>query len=310
MNFFALSSLHRKKTYHQLKQQDKNLNQIHMKKPFLANLSFLILSIFTLTVYNCSSDDSKDDTGLSQQETSEITYNSKMDQNEAALADLIIGIYETTSAQDVGRVSSTTNNIPDCSTFVISGSSTYREVAITFGNNCDYNGYSVAGKLVISYNRDAAAQQITINYSLVDFFIDENEVIGNSSILFKRSNGNGNPQFTHNLNIEVHWKNGMTSSRSGQKVREQIEGSGTLDYTDNVYLVTGYWTSTFVNGNTHNYEVIDALRREGDCFYFVSGTVKVERTFFEGIFDFGDGSCDNKAIFTFDNGRTINIVLN
>ncbi|WP_228850597.1 hypothetical protein [Aegicerativicinus sediminis] len=281
-----------------------------MKKPYLTRLTFLAATMFTLALFNCSSDDSNDDNGLSTQESTEIAFNSNMDQTEAAIADLVIGIYETTSAQDVGRVSSTSSNIPDCSTFNISGSSTYREVVINFGDNCNINGHAVTGTLKVSYNRDPNAQQISINYELENFTIDENGVEGAMSILFQRSNGNGNPQFTHNLNLTVNWKNGMTSSRTGQKVREQIEGAGTAIFSDNVYLITGSWTSAFANGNTHNYEVLTALRREASCFYFVSGTVSVKRTLFEGLMDFGSGECDDKAIFTFSNGRIVNISMN
>ena len=281
-----------------------------MKKPFLGNLTLILLSMFSLTLFNCSTDDSKEDNGLSAQESTELTYNSNMDQTEAALADLVIGIYETTTAQDIGRVSSTSNNIPDCSTFNISGSSTRRDVSISFGNNCNINGHAVTGVLKVSYNRDTNAQQIMINYELENFMLDENGVEGAMSILFKRENGNGNPEFTHNLNLTVNWKNGLTSNRTGQKVREQIEGTETADFSDNVYLITGSWTSAFVNGNTHNYQVITPLRRETSCYYFVSGTVSVKRSLFEGVFDFGTGDCDNKATFTFDNGRIVNINMN
>ncbi len=66
-----------------------------------------------------------------------------------------------------------------------------------------------------------------------------------------------------------------------------------------------------MNGNTHSYEVVIPLRREVICHYFVSGSIDVQRTNFSGVFDYGDGDCDNMATFTFDStGEVIEITLN
>ena len=124
------------------------------------------------------------------------------------------------------------------------------------------------------------------------------------------SNENGNPQFTKTIDITVIWPNGAQASREGQKIREWIEGFGSGNWSDNVFEVSGYWSTTFVNGNTHSYTVGTPLRREAVCYYFVSGTIDVVRTNFSGVFDYGVGECDNMAAFTFANGTTVDIVLN
>ncbi len=102
----------------------------------------------------------------------------------------------------------------------------------------------------------------------------------------------------------------MQASREGTRIREWVEGFGSGVYSDNVFEITGDWTATFVNGNTHTYEVMMPLRREVICDYFVSGTFDVQRTNFGGLFDFGEGECDNQATFTFNNGQEIEITLN
>ncbi|NNC44857.1 MAG: hypothetical protein HKN99_03145, partial [Winogradskyella sp.] len=81
-------------------------------------------------------------------------------------------------------------------------------------------------------------------------------------------------------------------------------------FSDNVFEISGNWTTTFVNGNTHTYEVLTPLRREVICTYFVSGSIDIQRTNFGGVFDYGEGECDNQATFTFNNGNVINITLN
>ena len=76
-----------------------------------------------------------------------------------------------------------------------------------------------------------------------------------------------------------------------------------------MFEISGNWSTTFVNGNTHSYTVVEPLRREVVCFFFVSGTVDVVRTNFSGVFDYGDGNCDNMATFTFSNGEVVDIIL-
>ena len=130
------------------------------------------------------------------------------------------------------------------------------------------------------------------------------------TIFRELSNENGNPQFTHTLDLTVIWPNGVQASREGEKVREWVEGFGSGVYSDNIFEITGNWTTTFVNGNTHTYEVLTPLRRQVICSYFGSGSIDVQRTNFGGTFDYGSGDCDNLAIFTFNNGNEVDIILN
>ena len=62
--------------------------------------------------------------------------------------------------------------------------------------------------------------------------------------------------------------------------------------------------------NPHSYEIVVPLRKEVMCTYFVLGSFTVEHANFDGLFDFGNGECDNFATFTFNNGQEINLTLN
>ena len=172
------------------------------------------------------------------------------------------------------------------------------------------HGNLLQGKIILSYTRDPEAQEVFITKTLEDFYFNNKNLVGGKTILKQLENENGNPQFTHTSNLTIIWPNGDQASREGQRIREWIEGALNGVWSDNVFEVTGYWTTTFVNGNTHNYEVVIPLRREVICFYFVSGSIDVERTNFSGVFDYGVGDCDNMATFTFDNGEVVDIVLN
>lgn len=272
--------------------------------------SIFILILLTLTFVSCSDEDSV----VEEEQTSNLTelvLASEVDVAGETIGDIIITSYENQESNELNRAANSQPFLPNCVTVTIVAEQGFREIILDFGSEgCIVNGHLLRGQIIFSYTRNIDAQEILITYSLVDFYFDAKQVIGSRTILRQFSNDSGNPQFTHTLDLTVIWPNGMEASREGVKMREWIEGFGSGVLSDNVFEVTGNWTTTFVNGNQHAYEVITPLRREIICDYFVSGTVDVQRTNFGGTFDFGNGDCDNQAIFTFNNGNEIDIVLN
>lgn len=279
-------------------------------------LSLLVLGlIFT----SCSNNNEVVETEDVTQDTTEVQRSAEIDQIDNILGDLVIDAYEEQeliadrrgAAADSSTDAFYAKDIPECVTITVVAQQNYREVTLDFGTEgCVVNGHLIQGQIVFDYTRDTEAQEITINYNLIDFYFDAKNVIASRSILKELSNDNGNPQFTHNLNVTVVWPNGMQASREGTRIREWVEGFGSGVFSDNVFEITGNWTATFVNGNTHTYEVLVPLRREVVCAYFVSGSFDVQRTNFGGVFDFGSGNCDDQATFTFNNGTEVPITLN
>ena len=280
-----------------------------------------VLSLFVLgfVFTSCSNNEEATETEDLTQDTIEVKRSAEIDQIDNILGDIIIDAYEEQEATaDRGGVTTDASDntfyakdIPECVTITVVAQQNYREITLDFGTEgCMVNGHLIQGQIIFDYTRNPEAQQIMINYNLVDFYFDAKNVIASRSILKELSNENGNPQFTHNLSITVIWPNGVQASREGTRIREWVEGFGSGVFSDNVFEITGNWTATFVNGNTHTYEVMEPLRREVVCAYFVSGSFDVQRTNFGGVFDFGEGECDNQATFTFNNGTEIPITLN
>lgn len=301
-----------------LNQELKKLSKNNMGKSF-NTLKNTILSLLTLAVVftSCSNNDETIETENFTQDTTEVKRSAEIDQIDNILGDLVIDAYEAQEATaDRSGVStngsdSYAKDIPECVTITVVAQQNYREVTLDFGTEgCEINGHIIQGQIVFDYTRNTEAQQIMINYNLVDFYFDAKNVIASRSILKELSNSNGNPQFTHDLSITVIWPNGVQASREGTRIREWVEGFGSGVFSDNVFEITGNWTATFVNGNMHTYEVLMPLRREVVCAYFVSGSFDVQRTNFGGVFDFGEGECDNQATFTFNNGTEIPVTLN
>lgn len=279
---------------------------------FKSNL-WIVLVVMGLSFNACSDEDTsvEIENTIEEQDVDLVARSSEVDDIEVNLGDLVIQIYENDiSNNTAGRISQRPN-LPDCVTITVVAEQNFREVTLDFGSEgCMIRGRMFRGQIVISYDRDPEAREVLISYNLIDFFYNERNVIGSKTILRERSNENENPQFTHSLDLTVIWPDGAEASRTGVKVREWVEGFGSGIFSDNVFEITGNWTTVFRNGNTRSYEVLTPLRREVICRFFVSGSVDVQRPNFGGVLDYGDGDCDNEALFTFNNGEEREITLN
>lgn len=281
-----------------------------MKKIKSTSKLLAAIVVLGLTFNSCSTNDEPIEVENQTSDTLEVQRSAEVDDIEVVLGDIIIDAYEGQEVDTAGRMPQGTS-IPECVTITVVVQQNFREVTLDFGDEgCLVHGHILKGQIVFTYSRDPEAQEVLISYNLIDFFFDAKNVLGSRTILKELSNENGNPQFTHTLDLTVIWPNGAQASREGQKVREWVEGFGSGIFSDNVFEITGYWNTTFINGNMHTYEVLTPLRREVICYYFVSGTVDVQRTNFGGVFDYGEGDCDNQATFTFNNGEEITITLN
>ena len=287
-----------------------------MKKLNVTKQMFMVATGLALILTGCS-DNEPVTNGVQEleQDSTEIAMSAEIDVASETMDDIAIDAYETQEASEntTGRVANgqESYSLPDCVTITVVAEQNSREITIDFGTEgCEVRGHILKGKILLSYTRDPEAREILITKTLEDFYFNDKNIIGGKTILKQLSNDNGNPQFTRTVDFTVVWPNGAEASRSGTKIREWIEGHGSGIWSDNVFEVTGNWTSTFRNGNSHSYEIVIPLRREVICRFFVSGSVDVERTNFSGVFDYGEGDCDNQATFTFDDGSVRDITLN
>jgi len=202
-----------------------------------------------------------------------------------------------------GAVNKTTNNyrfLPDCVTITKVITDSTKVVTIDFGDgDCEMpNGNVLSGKIIMRYKIDTNEQSKTINYSFDNFYFNGKHVEGAKTIVRVRENENGNPQSTINLNLTITFPDGDVATMTGEKVREWIEGQDTPAWGDNVYLITGHWSVTNKNGQTHSVTVLEPLRRELSCRFFVSGIIELHRGDRVATINFGDGECDDLAIVT------------
>jgi len=271
-------------------------------------LKFGLIAFFSIVLIGCDSEELTDQLPIEGINSEEAGFTAKIDDGAEVLSDLTLQGFE----DEEGLAKSGYNRfLPDCATVTIELTSVSKNVTIDFGSEgCEVrSGHIIKGKIFMSYELNTEAMSLIINYSLEDFFIDDIQFAGSRTITRLKSNENGNPQYSMNLDFMVTFADGTQASRNGSKTREWIEGAFNGNWGDNVFLITGSWQTNFANGNMHSTTITTPLRREASCRFLVSGVVELVRTNFNGSLDYGDGSCDNKAVFTNVTGEEKEILL-
>jgi hypothetical protein len=199
----------------------------------------------------------------------------------------------------------------DCMTKTIVIKGTSVTVTLDFGDEgCELpNGNVLKGKILLSHLLDMEAKTRTFTFSYENFYFNDLKVEGTSTMLKVKENENGNPQSTFTFDFKVTWPEGEFVTRNGTKVREWIEGNDTRTWSDNVYIITGNWSTTFKDGTVCSATIVEPLRREATCRYIVSGSVDIVKGDVTGTINFGDGTCDNTATFTNGAGEVTEITL-
>ncbi|SNR48070.1 hypothetical protein SAMN06265371_103413 [Lutibacter agarilyticus] len=185
-------------------------------------------------------------------------------------------------------------------------------VTLDFGSDCTlpFQNVVLSGKIMMEYIKDIEAKTITIIYSYDDFYYNDLKIEGTNEVSKIKENENGLREHTRMFDIKVIWPDGEFITRKGEKVRTLIGGYETKsNWGDNVFSITGSWNTTFKNGNVMSATIIEPLIRKTACRFIVSGTIEKQKNNRSGVLNFGDGTCDNVAIFTTDTGKEIEIVL-
>ncbi|WP_290627066.1 hypothetical protein [Altibacter sp.] len=254
-----------------------------------------------------SSCDTSDDSG-----TVDVNYSAE-DATRAAQADIIVentlNIMENGYVENEETRNSSVSFFPSCTTITITPNGSGGTIVLDFGTSCTLNnGSVVSGKINLEYGAIVDGTR-TINYSFENYTYNGHGVEGGGEIVRDIENENGNPSSTVNETITVSFEGtAITATRVGLRIAEWIEGVGSGTWTDNVYSITGNWNTTFSNGFSRSGEVTQPLIRKLNCLYLVSGTLDISQQALTGTLDFGDGSCDNIAVFTF-NGQDYTIIL-
>jgi hypothetical protein len=277
----------------------------------------LILSlVLIISVLSCSKEESnsaisKEDAGTNAKLDIANDDVSKIVEDQLTTEDGISG----RSANDVNSYlpsCAVVTRVPEYGTVITPG--TLITKTINFGTvGCPLpNGNILKGIIVITFTYQPDATSHTINYTFTDFY--HNAIKFNGTKTFTRvlgtsaANANVHPIVTMVMDMTATLPNGNEVTRVGTRTREIIEGYNTPAWLDNIYEVTGNWTTTFPSGAVNSSTITTPLRIRMNCSNIVRGVISIVRNSNTATLDYGDGECDNLAIFTI-NGNSYTITL-
>jgi len=260
----------------------------------------------------------KDNNDLSSAFTAaDIQTNAKLDQVANDLSDIIDDQYFTENPAGKTIAPTVANLLPPCVTVTRTVTSTSWTRTVDFGTTgCAMpNGAILRGIITMTGSLPYTTSGYVITYSFNGFRYNDFLVQGNRTVT--RSLGtstyqvNTHPICVMDMNMTFTNATGVYT-RVGTRTRECVEGNATVIWTDNVYVVTGNWTTTFPNGNVHTNAISNTtpIRVRLNCDYrVVSGTVNITRPNHTAVLDYGNGTCDNIATISIDGGTPVTITF-
>lgn len=284
----------------------------------------LLLSLFTVS---CNKDKESNDFSAD-----EAGVNSKIDLANDDVSDIVEAQFNAT--MDNSTTGKTTENsatastnlpicamvtrVPDFGTAPTVGQTVTKTVNFGTTGCAMPNGNVLKGQIVITFVYDPTATSHTINYNFVNFYHNAIKFDGNKSFTRTMSvataTSASHPIVVMNMDMDATFPDGRMFHRVGTRTREIIEGYGTpLVLADNVYQVTGSWTTTFPNTTIQTSTITTPLLVKMSCIainkpLLVQGIITFIRNGHTATLDYGNGDCDNTAIFTI-NGNSYTIVI-
>ena len=288
---------------------------------------FLLLAAVSFAIFSCSKKDN--DEAFS---TDEAAINAKIDVSNDDVSDIVEGQFDATAANSTSgklteTTATTTFNLPSCvvitrvpafGTPIASG--TLVTKTLNFGTTgCAMpNGNILKGKIIISFTFNPNATSHVINYQFDNFYHNAIKFDGNKTFTRTMTAATltsvSHPIVVMTMDMSATFPDGRVFTRVGTRTREIIEGYGTPTiFLDNVYKITGNWTTTRPNSTVQTSTITTPLRVRMSCItenkpLIVAGVITFERNNQTATLDYGNGICDNLAIFTF-NGVSYTIII-
>ncbi len=190
-----------------------------------------------------------------------------------------------------------------CGNISIQNASGYPKIfTVDYGNGCtDDNGITRSGTLKVTLTGPLLWNGNEMIVERINYYINGYKIEGtvthtnNSTTLF-------NPQWLITMpNGQITTPEGEVYTHSGNRTMRQIGGFDTEVLLDNTFEITaGSHTVTDMENSTLNANVTAPLQKDYNCSYIAEGTINLQGNWLDGDLDFGNGSCDDDAIYTHD----------
>ena len=283
-----------------------------------SNILFLGILLSLLTI-SCSKD-SADNSSITADEA---TVNAKIDLANDDVSDVVETEFNATMENNTYGKSSEAatkhypiiTRVPDFGTPITAGTLVTKTIDYGTAGVTLLNGNVLKGIIRISFTYEPTAVSHTINYTFDNFYHNAIKFDGNKTFTRTMTAGtNSHPIVVMIMDMTATFPDGRVVQRTGTRTREITAGYATPNVLmDNVYQVTGNWSTTFPNTSVQTSTITSPLIVKMSCMavnkpLLVQGVITIVRNTHTATLDYGTGDCDNIAIFTI-NGVPHTIII-
>jgi hypothetical protein len=293
-----------------------------MKKIF----KFLFPIVVVLVIIGCE----KDNETVANTLTSEdALVNAKIDAGTDDISNILDQLFDNVNGTTISYRGTNNDNsvfsncatitrVPAFGTVITPGTQVTK--TIDFGTiGCTLNnGNIVKGKIIISFVFQPTAVSHTVTYTFDNFYHNNIKFVGTKtftrSLTAATATSAPHPIVVMLLDMTITMPNGDVYTRVGTRTRELVEGFNTpMVFADNIHKITGNWTTTHPNGALQTASITTPLRAKMSCLavnkpLLVFGVITFVKNGVTATLDYGNGDCDNTAVFTI-NGVSYTITI-
>lgn len=282
-----------------------------MKK--ILSLTF-VLSLFLVA---CDKEDTTTQNDLNLEAASSIETEVALEETEEVLDNIAFysessfGISTSKETDDTKEERPDKNGrsgfFKDCADITKEETDSTITTTIVFTGECeDKDGNIITG--TITRVREKTDDSRTKTVTFTDVTINGRVVNGTKQYVFDQENANGNPQMTGSVDITVETEKG-TVTKVGTRTVEITAGGDTYFWYDDEKTITGSSTYTNAEGNTLTVTITTPLVKPAGCRFIASGVKEYNRNGEVSTLDYGDGTCDRKAVKTLPDGTVKEITI-
>lgn len=184
-----------------------------------------------------------------------------------------------------------------------------KTVTISFGDGCKgKDGKVRRGKIITVFTGPMGIPGSKATTTFENHKIDSVKVQG-VHVVINNSTSNNRIFSTKVLEGKLTWDSGRWVKWTTERTVAQIEGNGTPMWPlDDIYSITGGGRGENSRGKTWGHETLEPLIKKFTCNWISKGVLRIRYNTVNGVLNFGDGRCDNKAELTI-NGNVKIITL-
>ena len=187
-----------------------------------------------------------------------------------------------------------------------------RTVTIDFGDGCEGPyGRSRKGKIAVEITDNILNANASRTASFDDFYIDEIKIEGARTWTNLGYDDEGNISLSRTVvDGKIIYPNGESAEWESDGVITQTEGGNTpFNFLDNIFEITGTASGVNREGQAFTANIDEALIKDKICPWIVSGVLSLTVDNVNVSLDYGEGTCDRKAILTLPNGTEHEIFI-